>query len=122
MERDLNSNSTALEKADKSFDEAGDVAKVFSNSVKKAADTDKDAYGKLSKLIDTAKKIGAALGAAAAAVGTACVATTKKAPPKQCINVPSLPNRLTAYAEICPQNKPSNFASCVTPMAPPCPA
>ena len=77
-ERDLNSNNSALEKADKSFDEAGYVAKDFSNSVKKAADTGKDAYGKLSKLIDTAKKIGAALGAAAAAVGTACVATTKK--------------------------------------------
>ena len=77
-ERDLNSNNSALEKAVKSFDEAGYVAKDFSNSVKKAADTGKDAYGKLSKLIDTAKKIGAALGAAAAAVGTACVATTKK--------------------------------------------
>lgn len=36
-----------------------------------------DAYGKLSKLIDTAKKIGAALGAAVAAVGTACVAAGK---------------------------------------------
>ena len=78
MERDLNSNSTAIEKVDKSFDEARDVAKDFSNSVKKAADTGEDADGKLSKLIDTAKKIGAALGAAAAAVGTACVATTKK--------------------------------------------
>ena len=65
-ERDLNSNNSALEKADKSFDEAGYVAKDFSNSVKKAADTGKDAYGKLSKLIDTVKNIGAALGAAAA--------------------------------------------------------
>ena len=59
MERELNSNNTALEKADKSFDEAGDEAKVFSNSVKKAADTSEDADGKLSKLGDTAKKIGA---------------------------------------------------------------
>lgn len=71
MERELNSNNTALEKADRSFDEAGDEAKDFSNSVKKAADTGEDADGKLSKLRDTAKKIGAALG-------TACVATTKK--------------------------------------------
>lgn len=78
MERELNSNNTALEKADKGFDEAGDEAKDFSNSVKKAADTSEDADGKLSKLGDTAKKIGAALGAAAAAVGTACVAAGKK--------------------------------------------
>ena len=78
MERELNSNNTALEKADKGFDEAGDEAKDFSNSVKKAADTGKDADGKLSKLGDTAKKIGAALGAAEAAVGTACVAAGKK--------------------------------------------
>ena len=78
MERELNSNNTALEKADKGFDNAGDEAKDFSNSVKKAADTSEDADGKLSKLGDTAKKIGAALGAAAAAVGTACVAAGKK--------------------------------------------
>ena len=78
MERELNSNNTALEKADKGFDEAGDEAKDFSNSVKKAADTSEDADGKLSKLGDTAKKIGAALGATAAAVGTACVAAGKK--------------------------------------------
>ena len=56
MERELNSNNTALEKADKGFDEAGDEAKDFSNSVKKAAFTSEDADGKLSKLGDTAKK------------------------------------------------------------------
>ena len=78
MERELNSNNTALANADKGFDEAGDEAKDFSNSVKKAADTSEDADGKLSRLGDTAKKIGAALGAAAAAVGTACVAAGKK--------------------------------------------
>ena len=39
MERELNSNNTALANADKGFDEAGDEAKDFSNSVKKAADT-----------------------------------------------------------------------------------
>ena len=78
MERELSSNNTALEKADKGFDDAGDEAKDFSNSVKKAADTSEDADGKLSRLGDTAKKIGAALGAAAAAVGTACVAAGKK--------------------------------------------
>ena len=43
MERELNSNNTALEKADKGFDEAGDEAKDFSDSVKKAADTSEDA-------------------------------------------------------------------------------
>lgn len=59
MKRELNSNNTALEKADKGFDEAGDEAKDFSNSVKKAADTGEDADGKLSWLEDTAKKIGA---------------------------------------------------------------
>ena len=58
MERELNSNNTALEKADKGFGDAGDEAKDFSNSVKKAADTSEDADGKLSKLGDTAKKIG----------------------------------------------------------------
>lgn len=58
MERELNSNNTALEKTDEGFDEAGDEAKDFSNSVKKAADTSEDADGKLSKLGDTAKKIG----------------------------------------------------------------
>lgn len=78
MERELNSNNTALANADKGFDEAGDEAKDFSNFIKKAADTSEDADGKLSKLGDTAKKIGAALGAAAAAVGTACVAAGKK--------------------------------------------
>ena len=87
MESELNSNNTALEKADKGFDEAGDEAKDFSNSVKKAADTSEDADGKLSKLGDTAKKIGApcristlfaAVFPAAAAVGTACVAAGKK--------------------------------------------
>ena len=77
MERKPSSNNTALEKADKCLDEAGDEAKDFSNSVKKATNTGKDAYGKLSKLVDTAKKIGAALGAAIAAAGTACVATEK---------------------------------------------
>lgn len=78
MERELSSNNTALEKADKGFDEAGDEAKDFSDSVRKAADTSENADGKLSRLGDTAKKIGAALGAAAAAVGTACVAAGKK--------------------------------------------
>lgn len=78
MERELNSNNTALANADKGFDEAGDEAKNFSGAVKKAADTGADADGQLSKLGDTAKKIGAALGAAAAAVGTACVAAGKK--------------------------------------------
>ncbi len=78
MERELNSNNAALSNADNGFDEAGDEAKNFSNSVKKAADTSTDADGKLSRLGDTAKKIGAALGAAAAAVGTACVAAGKK--------------------------------------------
>lgn len=78
LERELNSNNTALANADKGFDEAGDEAKDFSNYVKNAADTSEDADGKLSKLGDTAKKIGAALGAAAAAVGTACVAAGKK--------------------------------------------
>ncbi len=77
MERDLSSNRTASEKAAKGIDESGDEAKDFSNSVKKATNTGKDAYGKLSKLVDTAKKIGAALGAAIAAVGTACVAAEK---------------------------------------------
>ena len=67
--QELNSNNTALEKADKGFGDAGDEAKDLSNSVKKAADTSEDADGKLSKLGDTAKKIGAALGAAAAAGG-----------------------------------------------------
>lgn len=72
MERELSSNNTALEKADKGFDEAGDEAKDFSNSIKKVADTSEDADGKLSKLGDTAKKIGAALGAAAAALLSLC--------------------------------------------------
>lgn len=78
IDRELSSNRTASEKAAKSFDEARDEAKDFSDSVKKADETGKDAYRKLSKLIDTAKKIGAVLGAAVAAVGTACVATGKK--------------------------------------------
>ncbi|MGN0649445.1 MAG: phage tail protein, partial [Oscillospiraceae bacterium] len=78
MERELKDNNTALANADKGFDEAGDEAKNFSGAVKKAADTSEDADGKLSKLGDTAKKIGAALGAAAAVVGTACVAAGKK--------------------------------------------
>lgn len=56
MERELNSNNTALANADKGFDEAGDEAKDFSNSVKNAADTSEDADGKLSRLGDTAKK------------------------------------------------------------------
>ena len=86
MERELNSNNTALENADKGFDEAGDEAKDFSDSVKKAADTGKDAYGKLSKFGDTAKKIGAALGAAVAAVVTAYISGNKKALPEQCLN------------------------------------
>lgn len=58
MKRELSSNNSALEKTDEGFDEAGDEAKDFSNSVKKAADTSEDADGKLSKLGDTAKKIG----------------------------------------------------------------
>lgn len=78
IERDLSSNRTAPEKADKGIDEAGDETKDISNSVKKTDETGKDADGKLSKLGDTAKKIGAALGAAVAAVGTACVAAGKK--------------------------------------------
>lgn len=59
MERELSSNNTALEKADKGFDDSGYEAKDFSDSIKKTADTGEDAYRKLSKLIDTAKKIGA---------------------------------------------------------------
>ena len=78
IDRKLSSNSTATEKAAKGIDEAGDAAKDFSNSVKQTDETGKDADGKLSKLGDTAKKIGAALGAAVAAVGTACVAAGKK--------------------------------------------
>ena len=72
IERELNSNNTALEKADKGFNEAGDEAKDFSNSVKKTDETGKDAYGKLSKLVDTTKKIGAALRAAVAALLCLC--------------------------------------------------
>ncbi len=59
MKRELNSNNTALEKADKGFDDSGYEAKDFSDSVKKTADTGEDAYRKLIKLMDTAKKIGA---------------------------------------------------------------
>lgn len=78
MERELKDNNAALANADKGFDEAGDEAKNFSGAVKKAADMSEDADGKLSRLGDTAKKIGTALGAAAVAVGTACVAAGKK--------------------------------------------
>ena len=72
IDRELSSNRTASEKAAKGIDESGDEANDFSNSVKKATNTGKDAYGKLSKLIDTAKKIGAALGAAATALLCLC--------------------------------------------------
>lgn len=78
MERELNSNNAALANADKGFDEAGEEAKNFSGAVKKAAGTSENADGKLGKLGDTAKRIGAALGAAVAAVGTACIAAGKK--------------------------------------------
>ena len=105
IDRELSSNRTATEKAAKSFNEVGDEAKDFSDSVKKTDETGKDAYGKLSKLGDTAKKIGTALVAAVAGAETACVSDNKKAPPVQCINVPSLPNRSAAFAEIRPQNK-----------------
>ena len=50
MERELNSNNTALGKAGKGFAEAGDESKDFSDSVRKAADTSEDADGKLSRL------------------------------------------------------------------------
>ena len=72
MERELNSNNTALGKAGKGFAEAGDESKDFSDSVRKAADTSEDADGKLSRLGDTAKKIGAALGDAATALLCLC--------------------------------------------------
>ena len=42
MERELNSNNTALEKADKGFDDSGYEAKDFSDSVKKATEGEKN--------------------------------------------------------------------------------
>ena len=42
MERELNSNNTTLEKTDEGFDEAGDEAKDFSDSVKKATEGEKN--------------------------------------------------------------------------------
>ena len=78
MERELSDNNKALENADKGFDEAADGAKDFSKDVKSAGDTADSADGKFFKLGDTAKKVGAALGTAATAIGTVAVAAGKK--------------------------------------------
>lgn len=78
MEHELSDNNKALENAENGFDDAADGAKDFSKVVDKAADTADSAEGKFSKLGDTAKKIGAVLGAAATAIGTAAVAAGKK--------------------------------------------
>ncbi len=78
MERELSDNNRALENAENGFDDAADGAKDFSKVVDNAADTADSAEGKFSKLGDTAKKIGAVLGAAATAIRTAEVAAGKK--------------------------------------------
>ena len=107
IERDLSSNRTASEKAAKSFDKAGDEAKDFSDFVKKTDETGKDADGKLSKLIDTAKRNRCGSGSRRSRSRNSLRCHRKKAPPEQCINVPSLPNRLAASQKNCPQNKPT---------------
>ena len=78
MERELSDNNKALENAENGFYDAADGVKDFSKDVDKAADTADSAEGRFSKLGDTAKKIGAVLGAAATAIGTAAVAAGKK--------------------------------------------
>lgn len=78
MERELDDNNKALNEAENGFDEAGKEADDFGREVEDAGKQSDDAKSKFSKLGDVAKKVGKAMAAAVAAIGTAAVAAGKE--------------------------------------------
>lgn len=78
MERELDDNNKALEEAENGLDDAGKEADEFGNEIKDAGKQSDDAGSKLSKLGDVAKKVGKAMAAAMAAIGTAAIAAGKQ--------------------------------------------
>jgi len=77
MERELEANNKALDNAGNEFNEAEKQADEFGREIKKAADQADDAGGRFEKLGGVLKGIGAAMGAALAAIGTAAVGAGK---------------------------------------------
>lgn len=78
MERELKDNEKALDSVGDEFDEAEKQADNFGDEVKDTGKDADDASGKFEKLGDMLKGVGAAVGAAMAAIGTAAVAAGKK--------------------------------------------
>lgn len=77
LEREVSDNNQALAKSDTEMGQAASAADELETQLDQAGSEAADSEGKFSKLSGTAKAMGAALGAAFAAVGTASVAAAK---------------------------------------------
>ena len=77
LEREVEDNNQALAKSDTEMGQAASAANELEAQLDQAGDEAADSEGKFSKLSGTAKAMGAALGAAFVAVGTASVAAAK---------------------------------------------
>lgn len=77
LEREVSDNNAALAKSDTEMGQAASAANELETQLDQAGDEAADSEGKFSKLATEAKAMGAALGAAFVAVGTASVAAAK---------------------------------------------
>ncbi len=77
LEREVKDNNAALAKSDTEMGQAASAANELEQQLDQAGDEAADSEGKFSKLSGVAKAMGAALGAAFVAVGTASVAAAK---------------------------------------------
>lgn len=77
LEREIEDNNDALAKSDTEMGQAASAANELEQQLDQAGDEAADSEGKFSKLSGAAKAMGAALGAAFVAVGTASVTAAK---------------------------------------------
>lgn len=77
MEKELEDNTAALERAEKGMDDAGDSADEMADDVEDAAEESEDAKGSFEGLGNVCKATAAAMAAAFAAVSAAAIAGAK---------------------------------------------
>ena len=77
MEREVEQNNDALDKAENEFDDAGKQADDFGDEVEDAGKQSDDAGGRFEQLGTVCKAAGVAIAAAFAAVGAAAIAAGK---------------------------------------------
>ena len=77
MEKELEDNTAALDRAEKGMDDAGDSADEMADDVEDAAEESEDAKGSFEGLGTVCKATAAAMAAAFAAVSTAAIAGAK---------------------------------------------